>query len=597
MRLRFLTPCLAVLITASTGACQDATGKPAEPVRSVFPDPNSPTPARDIQILNPDGTLATDAKVVAVLTTPGGMVDQDLKPRQVRKGDRQPLFELANTNGTVKIIFDSTQAIVASNEQGFLFLPASAFADKAKLREWAHVELDVSTVPEDLRADITLNVTWTNSLQGMYVRPQKNRDPFRDDFDRPEKIEPKFDWRLDPMITWTHSVPVTNQSVRVPPGEIMVSLFSKQLNDEAQLLSELPPGSCATTVGLWQTPGGTVQQIALPEFGTVEGMIKKDTSSTFPDWSHSGSETIKFSLNCGLTADTPQILSPSGSNDEYFSKLASDEGFKARRDTATSAMTTTSDGRFRFPLVPFNTYCIHKLIETRKLPGVVLEQVAIVSVPLKPHGDKPWDGDNPSIVVNAMNTTVVNVSELPQLAPVGESVSEMPAAKSPSPLPANAHIAYREVRGVIGGREVIQVVPYLVNPRQPTPTDLFRSPSEPRNNGEDEFRSEQPLLFETDAAPTPDPKLDAATTLIQHWLRSAKAPSDQAELRKLLQDHLQQEFDATQASRKAEVERLQKLLQRSVEWLDERDKNRDEIIQKRIGELIQSSVPDAAVSR
>ncbi len=101
MRIRFLTSCLAVLITASTGFCQDATGEPVEPVRSVYSDPNAPTPARDIQILNPDGTPATDAKVVAVLTTPGGFVDQDLKPRQIPKVDKQPLTELVNDNGIV----------------------------------------------------------------------------------------------------------------------------------------------------------------------------------------------------------------------------------------------------------------------------------------------------------------------------------------------------------------------------------------------------------------------------------------------------------------------------------------------------------------
>lgn len=592
MRLRFLTSCLAVLITASTGFCQDATGEPAEPVRSVYSDPNAPTPARDIQILNPDSTPATDAKVVAVLTTPGGFVDQDLKPRQVRKGDRQPLFELANTNGTVRIIFDSTQAIVASNEQGFLFLPASAFANRAKLRKWARVELDVSTVPDDLRADITLNVMWTNSLQGMYVRPQMNQgdDPFRSAFDRPEKLEPKLDWRFDPMITWTQSVPVTNRSVRVPPGEVMISLVSKQVNDEPPFLV-LPPGACAATVGLWQTPGGSVQHIVLPEFGTVEGALKTDTTSTLPDWSYSGSETIKFSLNCGLTADRPQILNPSGSNDEYFSRLASDEGFKARRDTATSAMTTTSDGRFRFPLVPVNTYCIHKLIETRKLPGLIPGQLAIVTVPLKPDGDRPWDGDNPSIVVKAKNTTVVNVTELPLPAPVSESLPEMPASASPSPLPAGAQVAYRPTRRMVDGKEVTQMVPYLVNPKQSEPTQFYGE-----EYGDDDLRSERSRLFGTDDAPSTVPQPDAAATLIQNWLRTAKDPSDQAELRKLLQDHLQQEFEATQASRKAEVERLQRLLLQSAEWLDKRAKNRDEIIQKRIDELIQNSVPEKSAT-
>ncbi len=590
MQLRFFTTCLAAIITASTGVSQEPLGRFLD---EKVTDPNAPAPAWDIQLLNPDGTPATDAKVVAVLLAPGGVVDQDLTPRPVPKADKQPLLELVNENGTVTVLSNDTKAIIASNKQGFLFLPASAFGDKAKLREWAHVELDVSTVPDDMRADIALNVTWTNSLQGMYVRPQmmQGNDPFLDAFDRPEKMVPKLDWRFDPMITWTHSVPVTNQSVRVPPGEIQVSLVSMRLNDEAQLLSEPPPGSCATTVGLWQTPGGTVRKIALPEFGTVEGMIKKDTSSTLPDWSNSGSEMIKFSLNCGLTADRPQILNPSESNDEYFSKLASDEGFKARRDTATGAMATTSDGRFRFPLVPVNTYGIHKLIETRKLPGLIPGQLAIVTVPLKP------DGDNPSIVVNAKNTTVVNVTELPQPAPVIRIFSEMPGSASPSPLPAGAEIAYREVRRVIDGKEVKQVVPYVVNPNQSSSRRHGMSPFERPKNGDDGFAKEPDPFFAPDDAPRLSPKTETATTLIQGWLRSAKDPADQTELRKLLQNHLQQEFDANQKTRQAEIERLQQLLVKSKEWLDQRQQRRDEIIKKRIDDLLQQqALPKAEAS-
>lgn len=98
-------------------------------------------------------------------------------------------------------------------------------------------------------------------------------------------------------------------------------------------------------------------------------------------------------------------------------------------------------------------------------------------------------------------------------------------------------------------------------------------------------------------AGTANAKSDAATALIQNWLRSAKDPSDQAELRQLLQDHLQQEFDATQASRIAELERLERLLRQSAKWLHNRAKNRDEIIQKRIDELIQNSVPENAALR
>ena len=93
--------------------------------------------------------------------------------------------------------------------------------------------------------------------------------------------------------------------------------------------------------------------------------------------------------------------------------------------------------------------------------------------------------------------------------------------------------------------------------------------------------------FQPYVAPAADQKPDAATTLIQNWLRSVKDPSVQTELRKLLQDHLQQEFEVNQKSHQAEIERLQQLLVKSKEWLDQRQQRRDEIIRKRIEELLQ----------
>ena len=480
---------------------------------------------RQIKILNPDGTPATDAKVVAVLAMPGGIVDQDLKPLQMPNVEKQTMKELVNENGAVTQ--GDAKAIVASNEQGFLFLPASAFGEKAKLREWAHVELDVSTVPENKRADVRLNVMWTNSLQGMFVRPKETAMfPDRFTLDSASHI-PQVDWRFDPLITWTHNVHVATQSLRVPPGEIQISLVSNQQSDDPGIPIEISPGAFATTVGLWQVPGGTVQRIALPEFGILEGMILTDTTSPLPDWGKSGSKMARFVLKYSSFPKPPPILRPSGSNDEYFSKLASDQGFNARRATLIHSMTTTSDGRFRFPLVPVGSHSIGKLIDAPELLSGISGQIASRFVPLKPDGDR----DTTSVVVSVNQTTMVDVTD----------------------------------------------APYSEHMNQQVPNDN--------------------LFFEPDVYSTPDLKPDTATLLIQNWLRTAKDPSDQTELRKLLLDHLQQEFDANQKSRQAEIERLQQLLVKSKEWLDQRQQRRNEIIKKRIDELLQQqALPKAEAS-
>ncbi len=174
-----------------------------------------------------------------------------------------------------------------------------------------------------------------------------------------------------------------------------------------------------------------------------------------------------------------------------------------------------------------------------------------------------------------------------------------PVAQTPPP---GAEIRFRQVRRQMNGKEEILSVPYVVYPQTPSASDpdgspMDRSSSDDPNVVDPSFPEETTLSSSTSVAGSSNAKSDAATTLIQNWLRSAKDPSDQAELRKLLQDHLQQEFEATQASRKAEVERLQRLLLQSVEWLDKRAKNRDEIIKKRIDELIQNSVSNTPVGR
>ncbi len=137
------------------------------------------------------------------------------------------------------------------HEEGFLFLPASAFVIKQNYenghtRNWMF-----------LRSQRICERISHSRLRGQirfractFARSRSQRTACGDVGCSSEEFKFQPDWRFDPMITWTHSVPVTNQSVRVPPGEIMVSLVSKQLNDEAQLQSELPPGSCAATVGL-----------------------------------------------------------------------------------------------------------------------------------------------------------------------------------------------------------------------------------------------------------------------------------------------------------------------------------------------------------
>lgn len=86
------------------------------------------------------------------------------------------------------------------------------------------------------------------------------------------------------------------------------------------------------------------------------------------------------------------------------------------------------------------------------------------------------------------------------------------------------------------------------------------------------------------AAPATD---DRATEIIERWLQSAPQNTDRSELKQQLETHLSAEFDANQKTRRAEIDRLQQLLEQSRTWLDQRQQQREAIIQGRVHELLK----------
>jgi hypothetical protein len=565
-----------VLTTASSGVCQNGLASPANPLLN----PKIVSAEREIQLLNPDGTLATDAKVVALFSA-GGWVNQDLEPAKNAETATPPLTKLVNKNGTVTVD-ENTKAIVASNEHGFLFLPASAngnFGTKGKLRKWARVELDVSTVPEDQQANIAVNFVWVNSISGSYARPNllSNQGP-----------QTQFDWRFDPMINWIQSVPVKNHTVRVPPGELQITVASKQFDGQVTSYQDWAPGTFASNVGIWRVPSDTVQKIALPEFGTVEGLIGKVHPSSLPDWDASSGETVRIILHDASIASGPSKLLQPGANDEYASRLLSEPGLEERRRLTINSVTTSSNGKFRFPLVPAGKYSIVKLVENPGL-SIISGQPSFRGVSLR------LDGEAQSIVVNAKKKTSIEVHENTETNPIMPNFSQ-PTVQSPTSI--GQDVAYQEHVRIVNGREERVRVPITIPRYSQSNNTLgasmnYGDPNSANSVPSPIGSSTVPYLPLGNAQELLSHKPDAAVTLIQNWIRTVQNPSDQTELRKLLQEHLQKEFEATQASRKAEIERLQKLLEKSVEWLDERARNRDEIIRKRMEELIRQSTPQS----
>ena len=96
----------------------------------------------------------------------------------------------------------------------------------------------------------------------------------------------------------------------------------------------------------------------------------------------------------------------------------------------------------------------------------------------------------------------------------------------------------------------------------------------------------QPAVLANNLKSATPNEFNSGEEFIDRWLKTAKNASDQAALRSALLTHLEKEFDANQKIRRAELNRLQELLQQSKAWLDSRQARRSEIVGKRLSELL-----------
>lgn len=99
--------------------------------------------------------------------------------------------------------------------------------------------------------------------------------------------------------------------------------------------------------------------------------------------------------------------------------------------------------------------------------------------------------------------------------------------------------------------------------------------------------SQAPGMSKSLASGTAPATDDRAAEIIERWLKSAPENADRSALKQQLEMHLSAEFEANQQTRRAEIDRLQQLLEQSRTWLDQRQQQREAIIQRRVQELLK----------
>ncbi len=494
---------------------------------------------RQMQLLNPDGTPATDAKAIAILTTPGAMVNQELKPLPFHTMDGpSPVKDVANQDGTIS--FDvSAKAVVAQNGLGFLFIPAEAFAEKAKLRPWANVRLDINTVPEKLRDKYRLRIQWTNNFAGAYAQVKASQS----------ESAISEDWRFDRLISVQRIVEIKNEPLRLPPGEVTLTLVDAEHAQRVADDEVNPNVAKSVEVGFWQLGRKGESLLTLPEFGAVEVEGQLTQTGPLPDWGKAASvdrvvlhsavnmimpDQLKRLLTVGLNGDSP--VSDREGRDRLAEYLDSPEGMGFRNRPRSAQTILKESERCRFDLVPTGLYSLCRLV-----PTVLNEDMSGMSVPL------------------AKGTTILSA------VPTGLYATVSPRETVDVTLTRPLHHKPES----FGFHDSFS---NSALPGQPAPNGLRRSASDPFGHDREYPFRESMVDFN-------------AATIIPKWLQANDSVRDKQQLQQTLKQHLESEFTANQKSREAEIERLQQLINKAKEWLEQRNKNRDKIINKRVDEL------------
>lgn len=562
---------------------------------------------RQLKLLNPDRSPAVDAKAVAILSTPGARVNEEFEPFPFHTMDGQrhasPVKAAENNEGVIS--FDkSAKAVIARNDHGFVFIPAEAFREAATLRPWANVKFDPPAELKEHAEEFKLRVLWSNC----YACPNEGI--------RILSSRQKPDWRFQPLVYIEQHIDLAGPStVRVPPGEIQLMLFdseqAKRIEDD-----EVDPAQITSHVsfGIYRTRSGEVTDLSsqLPKFGGLMGKIKT-VQSGLPDWSiDSENQDLQRVMTVRLLHNKqlpPAVLpsnpfgqsGPSTVLDNYAKFCATDEGLAHRRQGAVFASTEiTADGSFQFDLLPVGEYSLEQMLRTRSKSSLAFVQSSSV---INGHDDA---GPVRATVAAGEHTDVGTVTTKPT-PPVTNAFS----ANSPVKRQRTVWEAQTVVKD---GQEVVVHLPRVITEYVATePSGNDRSyqnqipgtitPRSLPDVSDDSFRRDSLLPPHQPRPQTDSPgpgvlpvvpgqsqypgSVNPDQAIIDRLLKLTGPDADRDEIEELLREHLTEEFEAKQNSRKAEIDRLQKLLEKSKELIGRRYDNRNEIIGRRLAELLK----------
>ncbi len=559
--------------------------------------------AGELQLINPDGAAASDARSVLLTSNQPVRLTPELEqwPAGVTESNQAATASAPQTGATVNYTAGDKVAVVNSS-QGFAFVPLETATDTYRLLPHGTIALDTSNFDDEFKASHQVRLVWSNCFASLNLPPLA------------EEFQGVVDWRFYSMATLTYVLPMQDAEIAVPPGDIWLMVTEAGFEE-----SEGPNGQ-GQAIGFWPVSSGKATDLQIPGLGAITGRL--EMGDGLPNWGAvPGNSKLmvwaeKFSLPDFHVAtqywpfeqemNRPVAQWSADERDLFARFCASPEGRQFRQGNFKmfSSKPVADNGGFELSMLPAGEYDLFRVNETSqtvvKIEGrdershtrVFSQRGQLAAVdasdqPLRVSveaGETSKLGELKAVFqknVSPLDGTgyvpAIGSGQFPA-APPGYA----PLAAGPTPVPV-----YLAPSGT--------AYPYANAPQYPVPSyyppvhlgtsqagpALYPTPAR--------VQTLTPSLGPSGFSPTAMvPTTDAAAQgLIDSWLATHQPSEDRTELKDLLRKQLEQSLDAADTARRQELQQLEELITKSRLWLDQRQKRREQIVEKKLAELLE----------
>ncbi len=558
--------------------------------------------AGELQLINPDGSAASDARSLVLTSNQPVRLTHELAqwPAGATESNQAAVVSAPQTGATVK--YDAgDKVVVVNSSKGFAFVPLESATDTYRLLPHGTVALDTSNFDDEFKASHQVRLVWSNCFASL------NIPPLAEDF------QGAVDWRFYSMATLTFVLPMEDAEIAVPPGDVWLVVAETGFDESGA------PNGQGQTIGFWRVSSGKVTDLQIPGLGAITGRL--EMGDGLPNWGAvPGNSKLMvwaekysspdFQVAAQYWPFEQQMNRPvaqwSADERDLFARFcASPEGIQFRQGNFKMFFSkpVADNGGFELSMLPAGEYDLFRVNETSqtvvKIVGTDQSrhtrvfsqrgQLAAVETSDQPLRVSVEAGET-SKLGELKTVFQKNVSPID----VGGYVPAIGSGQFPAAPPGYAPLAAGPTPVPVYLAPSGTTYPYANAPQYPVPSyyppvqlgtsqagpALYPTPAR--------VQTITPSLGPSGFSPTAMvPTTDAAAQgLIDSWLATHQPSEDRTELKDLLRKQLEQSLDAADTARRQELQQLEGLIAKSRQWLDQRQTRREQIVEKKLGELL-----------